>query len=409
MALPAACGNTAATPKDNFGSLDAASDSAPDHAGKLTGGDGGPSGSGLPCSTAADCADRGGCTVTACVSVGGQELSQGYCVYTPIDGGACADAGGGLPDATLLGATDAAVEAAASLDASRQNKDAALMPGSYTLLIHGWVPVPDTPGEAMAAHDAWAFDGTAWTQLSVGAPQLGGTGSMAPLNGQAVELFTNSLSDGGWEDSTSTWNGLSWTQVASMGPNADDDLAMAPVGGNLVGVMRPVAGPSSTWTWNGSLWTQLSVTTPATYDSPLGTPSVGGTLVLLDQGTTWTFDGTVWTHLIITGPPPRYDYSVAPLGGHLLVFGGADTTMAACRSDTWSFDGAAWTEIATTGPSGRCGASMAPLNGKMVLFGGATTEAGSALGDTWVFDGSTWTELPIPGPSARWGAQMATP
>jgi hypothetical protein len=41
------------------------------------------------CKTNADCDNHNPCEAFACTTVGGQELSQSYCTYTPIDGGSC--------------------------------------------------------------------------------------------------------------------------------------------------------------------------------------------------------------------------------------------------------------------------------------------------------------------------------
>jgi hypothetical protein len=110
---------------------------------------------------------------------------------------------------------------------------------------------------------------------------------------------------------------------------------------------------------------------------------------------------------------------MAALDGKLVLFGGSDCSGSypdpswTCNNlaDTWLFDGAAWTQVfPAESPPARNGGVMAPLGGILVLYGGATPNASPNCGlldDTWTWDGSNWTQLSVSGPSALEDSVMA--
>ncbi len=137
-----------------------------------------------------------------------------------------------------------------------------------------------------------------------------------------------------------------------------------------------------------------------------GDPSSG---LLAD---TWTFDGTAWTEVHAKGPSARAGAAMAALNGKLVLFGGSAATSATSASvlaDTWTFDGTTWTQLDIVGPAAREYAALAPLGGKLVLFGGATANAAATLSDTWTFDGAAWTQLAVAGPSGVGGKASMAP
>jgi hypothetical protein len=180
---------------------------------------------------------------------------------------------------------------------------------------------------------------------------------------------------------------------------------------------------SDLWKWDGTSWTQLPSSGPSGRANAM-MASLGNTLVLFGGATdaaedasagnssraflsdTWTWDGTSWTQRSETGPSARAEAVLAPLRGHLILFGG-ETADGSPSSETWSWDGTAWTELNADGPSARRAAAMTPVDGKLLLFGGVDVD-GNALGDTWTFDGSSWArETPTTNPPGLISASMA--
>jgi hypothetical protein len=92
--------------------------------------------------------------------------------------------------------------------------------------------------------------------------------------------------------------------------------------------------------------------------------------------------------------------------GDVLVLTGGDG--AGTTSPTWTWSGSAWTQLDVSGPPLRFQASMAPSHGKLVLFGGIDAHEAN-LSDTWTWDGTAWEGEDTVGPSARGCAGLATP
>ena len=170
---------------------------------------------------------------------------------------------------------------------------------------------------------------------------------------------------------------------------------------------------SDTWVWDGATWTQHDLPEPfPRYDAMMA--PLGGKLVMIGGAhgnpaalsDSWAWDGATWTMIAATGPS-REHAAMAPLHGALVLFGGMTADPPGPFGDTWTWTpgAASWTELKVAGPSAREGVAMAPLGGALVLFGG--WDGTSALSDTWTWNGTAWTALPVSGPSAREGAVMA--
>lgn len=213
--------------------------------------------------------------------------------------------------------------------------------------------------------DTWAFDGTAWTLISLTGPAARAGHAMAYDTARdRIVMFGgfdgNSLGDT-WE-----FDGLSWTMVGESGPPARSEHAM---------VYDPVRAR---------------------------TVLLGGEV---DGDETWEWDGAGWHSMGIPGPPARF--------GHAMVYDLARSRVVMAlgrgatglRSGTWAYDGVAWQQIAASGPSQRFYQAMMydAARDRVVLFGGTSTGA-AGLNDTWEFDGSVWSEPAVTATPPRLGA-----
>lgn len=268
--------------------------------------------------------------------------------------------------------------------------------------------------------DTWTWDGTDWTEQSLGQPSARQWASMVydPANSTTVLVggFTGYAQIGG----TWTWNGNSWTLATTSGPVARDGAAMAYDAATQTVVLFGGANRgnllSDTWTWDGSTWTQQHPTTspkPAEGAS-MAYDGATGTVVLLDNGETWTWDGSAWTKQSpATSLPARRDASMVydAARQQVVLFGGS---CGKCSpfGDTWTWDGSTWTQQQpATSPEARDQASMEydPVANVTVLVGGRCGYPSlQACGPVWTWDGTTWTQdTSASAPPGRYSATMA--
>lgn len=177
-----------------------------------------------------------------------------------------------------------------------------------------------------------------------------------------------------------------------------------------------LANPSDeTWEWDGAsaTWTQRAIQGPKppargafslAYDKTQRLAVLfGGWTGSAWLGDTWEWDGTVWTQRFpATSPTPRDSamFTYDGLPGHLLLFGGVDTSGIEV-SDTWDYDtvNKTWTRLApaaSPAPRQHSGITYDELTGKVFLFAGAPQR------DVWEWDRAqrTWTLVNTPtGPS----------
>jgi N-acetylneuraminic acid mutarotase len=264
--------------------------------------------------------------------------------------------------------------------------------------------------------DTWAFDGSAWSQLSPMTTIPGGlsAASAAPWN-------TGLLMTGGFSTDTWFWTGEDWTlAMPTTSPSKRFYAGLASLDHNVVlfGGLAEEA-TNDTWVWNGE-WKELSPehAPSARYMSVM--VSFQGKIVLFGGSDangnplsdTWQFDGTDWKQAFGSAsppaPPPRVQAAAAVLNGALVMFGGDGEVST--LDDTWLWDGSSWSKDTELGqPNARYGATAATFNNQIVLFGG-TDDAGDVYGDTWVYGACGWAPLDLPAnqsPSPRFDAAMS--
>ena len=272
--------------------------------------------------------------------------------------------------------------------------------------------------------DTWAFNGSAWAQLSPPAsPPAMDAAMMAddPAAGNMV-LFGGQL-NGPYPSGIWIWDGTTWTKLSpspSPPPVFGAVMAYDPAASNT-GNMVLFGGNASTklvaqtWTWDGTAWTRLFPAKHPTareqgsmaYDSGTGQMVLfAGAGDVAGQAScprdTWTWDGTTWAKLSpATRPPACFGTAMAydQATGQLVLFGGGKILKSGrvrFLDQTWTWTGTTWTQQSpATHPSARYGASMAydQATGQLILFGGAINSGKVTYGDTWAWNGTTWTQL----------------
>jgi cysteine-rich repeat protein len=284
----------------------------------------------------------------------------------------------------------------------------------------------DGEGPASAyPHDAYAWDGSAWTSTASfpGTTAEGGVMTTDAVRGvptlldPAGNLYE--LVSTGWVRSLtgSYSNAVPQDRLGHVGVTNAARRELVVFGGTRDQINTDVSQTplADTWVWNGQ-WRQIAGTAPparfgaaAAYDPVRKKVVVFGGCTDLTApalGDMWLFDGAIWTSVGGTLPPARCLGQMAfdAKSGRIVLEGGEN--LSAQRTDTWTWDGTTWrSEVAGPGVSS---AAMGydELRQRVILFGGSST--GVLLNDTWEWDGAAWSKTVVPGaPSALFGASAA--
>jgi hypothetical protein len=132
-------------------------------------------------------------------------------------------------------------------------------------------------GNVAGPTDTWTFDGTSWTQAAVDGPtgEDGGLSdsrgfqTMATLGGKVI-LFGGEQDANHILDDTWAWDGTAWTELTVANPPpARFHAAMATFQNEIVLFGGAGAIPNGapfladTWTWDGTTWTQVATAGPS--------------------------------------------------------------------------------------------------------------------------------------------------
>jgi hypothetical protein len=212
-----------------------------------------------------------------------------------------------------------------------------------------------------ALGDTWTYDGTTWTQRSVGGPSPRWGHTMAyDAQRQVVVLFGGSVpTASGESNETWEWNGSSWTlRTPAVSPPPRSGHASAP--------FPPLGG--------------IVVHGGATAGSAAPT-----------QPHFWRWDGTTWHDLTTAATPYDYSHSIAYHAGlQRLVLHGRNVFVNTLAS----WDGVDWlpSENAVWGRS-EGGLVYDSVRDRVVAFGGYYgSDYTGPIGQTWVWDG-VWADL----------------
>ena len=254
----------------------------------------------------------------------------------------------------------------------------------------------------------WAWDGSAWEELSANGPPANVVTAMAwdPDRDVLVRYGGIPLPDRDCSPDTWEWDMTEWRRVDGEPPDACDHAEMAWDASAeemlLIGGGRGQRLAEGTWGWDGATWSPAADAGPPPRahhgfaSGELGTFVSGGftgTSVFQDL---WAWTAGAWTEVDVAGvgPGPRSHHGWAVGLDRALLFGGATraATFDSLVDETWLFDGTAWTSTSSgPAPSSRGLPALGydAVRDVFVLHGGFTAD-GSALGDTWEFDGE-WT------------------
>lgn len=215
------------------------------------------------------------------------------------------------------------------------------------------------------------------------------------------------------------WDGSAWEQLSDDGPlghvvtgvawDADRDVLV-----RYGGIALPDQECSAeTWEWDTNAWRQVSANPPEPCDHmELAWDTLSRRVLLVGGGQaqgpmpgTWAWDGVDWSEVADAGPAPRAHHGLVTdeSDRRVLVYGGLDNSRL--FDDLWTWDGSAWTELPVEGegPGPRSHHGFAAGRDGVLLFGGATSTStfGSLVDDAWLFAGGGWSQVTGPGPSAR--------
>jgi hypothetical protein len=255
-------------------------------------------------------------------------------------------------------------------------------------------------------NDTWEWNGFQWLSFASG-PMTGRAGTLVfdPAIARCL-LLGGVRANGAARTDVWWWNGGTWSQTGTVPAEVAGDLVAYDDGVEGIAVQRS----------HGTRW-QMRFGQFVRIEVPPDPPAVGATIayhatrgevVFVDNtigGETWVWNAT-WQRRGVNLPGRRPGTAMAPIGNHVLLFGGQ--TGLATTDESWLWDGVAWTLTSpAVRPPGRRDHALASRGNQVVLFGGSAA-GGVRLGDTWTFDGATWTQrAPTTSPSARTGHGMA--
>lgn len=210
----------------------------------------------------------------------------------------------------------------------------------------------------------WIWQDGAWSELSLEVRPIARRDAMFGEAGGELVLFSGVGRDAegsvGVLDDTWAFDGTAWRELSpAPGPEARQNVAYTSHAGSLC--LHGGAGTSAGrlpdgWCFDGTRWTELPLGPPAQRAATL--TSVAGELLLTGGSTpgpareVWRLDGDRWTEIGAFSSGRAY-HGAAAIRGHLVVFGGVMTSTTAIGT-TDAFPGPATLEgeapPATQGP-----------------------------------------------------------
>jgi hypothetical protein len=265
--------------------------------------------------------------------------------------------------------------------------------------------------------DTWVFDGTSWSELTVGSPAARHEHAMAYDSArQRIVLFGGNSSDGSplppladtWE-----WDGTGWMQrQPGVSPPARHGHAMVYdaarmrtiiFGGRSEGTLL-----GDTWEWDGNTWHLAAAPAPANPSARHGHRMVFDrsrqqTILFAGEdasgrlGDTWAWDGTAWAQQSpATVPDARafhamvYQEHAGGGAGRILMAGGSSgPTFEDLPRDTWEWDGQDWQIRTKAGPPPRILHSVLydTVREETLVVNGEFAEPEGAV---WGWNGEVW-------------------
>jgi hypothetical protein len=294
------------------------------------------------------------------------------------------------------------------------------------LLFLGGICPTDTP----TLEEAWEWDGTNWSKLTIGGFARGSGQAVAydPLRhevvmfggtaalGSVLASSTNIIEDGVWVI----------PPIISYRPQPRSQAGFqTDVATNTIWMFGGLDETSTfyhtdIWGYRNGQWFANNQG-PSACDGPLSAfDSDRGRLVVTCGGTdTWEWDGTVWKPFpdLKKEPSSRRFASLVydPKLKKTVLFGGYNNNTF--YNDTWTWNGTEWTEVkvdkkAKPPNRGQMAMWYDPLQQKVILYGGigrgSLNDNVTRYEDMWSFSGTAWTKLTVSEtPGSRFGPQVA--
>jgi hypothetical protein len=256
----------------------------------------------------------------------------------------------------------------------------------------------DDPTNSPTA-ETWTLSSGCWTKLSPAAsPSARDSMTMAydVVHGSVI-LYGGRAGGPGMPGTflhdTWTWNGSVWTQVLAGGPQLINPAsAYDPISKQVILFGPTQQGEAQTWAWTGATWMLLrpSVSPSARFSASMTFDPATGQLLLFGGGQTlgpigetWTWNGSTWQQRHPnTSPSPRQLAALGPnvLTPGVVLYGGADFTRP--YRDTWIWDGTSWSQVSPshTPPAGVGAPVATDIDLELVASSGAV----------WAWSGTDW-------------------
>lgn len=292
-------------------------------------------------------------------------------------------------------------------------------------------------GASLGLGELWAFDGTAWTLLSVDGPLR----TAAAVGYDPVRELL--VVQGGYDPAGSVptgetwiWNGTTWAGLAVpntgiSAPRAEAAMVFDPKRGKLVlfgGRTTGTTMRNDVWEFDGTAWAQRVANGASGANIPTARAAMsmawnatcqcvvlyGGVLASgVVTNDTFTWNGTAWTNITSSSNPPTArafaGFTDDGHGGSLLVGGSkyestSSLDATAYYEQTWRFDGATWLlDISRVRPV----VAFDTHRHRVVMYGGGTVGVSESSRDTYELSNRGWTLLSsTTGPDHVTGAAM---
>jgi hypothetical protein len=252
----------------------------------------------------------------------------------------------------------------------RIDASAAYDPETRQVLLFGGQQAPFGAGRPL--NDTWAWDGSTWRHLGLGAanPSAGEGSSMAWDDALKEMVLVTAAGDAPGGDQTYVWDGAHWVLKihGAVAPSAFDlPMAYDPVTRSLIAEgccsapISALGALDTTWSWDGQRWLQLAGTAEPLPGSYIAlNPSTDrlalcncGPMLALPALASWT--GHTWALMAVARLPfePVAEITDATTG-RLLIIGSAATSSSFVAQPVhlYALNGSTWRQLDAATVSG---------------------------------------------------------
>lgn len=255
--------------------------------------------------------------------------------------------------------------------------------------------------------DLWAWNGSAWEELTLGGPPPLSKGIFVYDATRKVSvLFSGADSRDENSGDTWEWDGRDWKEIKSKGPPARVHGLGAYDYKNknvlIFGGFGSSGALDDTWTFDGKEWKLVNANGPKDclphgmiYDETRKVIVMITVMLNTDAATgkpnneMWEWTGKDWRKLPGIVPSITGLQAFASFGNEaIILYDGNDGA-------TWKYSSGKWNKITGSGPGIRMGHVMVydKKRKRIVLFGGGKADTAIRYNDTWEWDGKEWRRI----------------